>query len=255
MIVDRNSAFVRTVGLILFGIIFFTSSVTLGAVSAGIGRGRRTGQTAPAYAAAEDRKTGIVIDAGHGGEDGGASGADGTVEKDVNLAIATDMDSLATLLGIPSVMTRREDRLLYDKYGESDDYTGKKKSLDLKNRLRSADEADARLFLSIHTNKFPDPSVHGLQVWFSPNDPASPGAAGLIQDYLNTHFQPEGTKSTKAATSAIYLLHNIKTPAVLVECGFLSNVEELEKLKTDSYRADVACVIMSSVAEYLAGNE
>ena len=255
MIVDRSNSFTRTVGLILFGVIFFTSTVTLGAVSAGIGRGRRVEVTAPASAETERKRIGIVIDAGHGGEDGGASGADGTAEKNVNLAIAKDIDSLSTLFGIPTAMTRHEDELLYDRYGEFDDYTGKKKSLDLKNRLRFAYECDGELFLSVHTNKFPDPSVRGLQVWYSPNDPGSARAAGVIQDYLNSNFQPDRTKSPKEATSAIYLLHNIKTPAALVECGFLSNGEELEKLKTDGYRADVACVIMCSAAEYLAGNE
>ncbi len=255
MIVDRSGTFTRTVGLILFGIIFFTSTVTLGSVAAGIGNGRRDDLTSPASAVAEQRRPILVVDAGHGGEDGGASGSDGTAEKDINLAVAKDIDSLSTLFGISTAMTRRDDRLLYDKYGEFDDYTGKKKSLDLKNRLRFAYENGAELFLSVHTNKFPDPSVHGLQVWFSPNDPSSSKAAGLIQDYLNSHFQAGAAKTPKASTSAIYLLHNIRTPAVLVECGFLSNAEELEKLKTDGYRADVACVITSSVAEYLAGKE
>ena len=254
MIVDRSDRFVRTLGYILFGIIFFTSTVTLGSISSGIGRTRRPVVAAGAADQADSRVA-VVIDAGHGGEDGGASGADGTAEKDVNLAVAKDVDALSTLFGIPTVMTRTEDELLYDRFGELDDYTGKKKSHDLKNRLKIAEACDPDLFLSIHSNKFPDPSVRGMQVWYSPNDPLSARAAGTVQDYLNSHLQPDGARTPKKATSAIYLLKNLRTPAILVECGFLSNENELEKLKTDGYRADAACVILSSVAEYLAGNK
>ena len=254
MIVDRNDRFTRTLGFILFGIIFFTSTVTLGAISAGIGSSRRMAVVAETADQPESRVA-LVIDAGHGGEDGGASGADGPAEKNINLAVARDIDSLSTLFGIPSVMTRTGDELLYDRYGEMDDYSGKKKSLDLKNRLKITEACEPDLFLSIHANKFPDASVHGLQVWYSPNDPLSARAAGTVQDYLNTNFQSDGAKTPKKATSAIYLLHRIRTPAILVECGFLSNEEELEKLKTDGYRADAACVILASVAEYLAGNK
>ena len=148
-------------------------------------------------------------------------------------------------------MTRTDDEMLSDRY--PDTTAGSKKTRDLKNRLRVADEADAALLLSIHTNKFPDASVHGLQVFYSPNGEGSRRAAGMIQESLNLNLQPGHTKTEKKANSSIYLLDRSPVPAVLAECGFLSNEEELGKLKTPGYRAATACVLISSVAEFLAG--
>ena len=188
----------------------------------------------------------VVIDAGHGGEDGGAVSADGLLEKDVNLDIALRLCDLLTANGIPVVMTRTEDILLYDRNA---DYEGRKKSLDLAARRKIAEETPNCLFVSIHMNSFPDARYDGLQVWYSPNDPASETVAETIQKTAREILQPENDRKTKAATSAIYLLHHLTVPAVLVECGFLSNPDEAAKLGTDAYRQDVAFTLFLAISE------
>lgn len=195
----------------------------------------------------------IVIDAGHGGEDGGASGTDGTKEKDLNLLVAQSLADILTAAGYDVRMTRTDDRLLYDLYGDLTDYTGHKKTYDLRNRLRFTEEAGADLLLSIHMNKFPQPQYSGLQVYYSPNAPESRTVAEVIRNYTKLYLQPENERETKAATSSIYLLHRIQRPAVMVECGFLSNEEELSRLKDDTYRRQLALVIACAAAESLSG--
>lgn len=195
----------------------------------------------------------IVIDAGHGGEDGGASGEDGTKEKDLNLLVAQSLADILTAAGYDVRMTRTDDRLLYDLYGDLTDYTGHKKTYDLRNRLRFTEEAGADLLLSIHMNKFPQPQYSGLQVYYSPTAPESRTVAEVIRNYTKLYLQPENERETKAATSSIYLLHRIQRPAVMVECGFLSNVEELSRLKDDTYRRQLALVIACAAAESLSG--
>lgn len=195
----------------------------------------------------------IVIDAGHGGEDGGASGEDGTKEKDLNLLVAQSLADILTAAGYDVRMTRTDDRLLYDLYGDLTDYTGHKKTYDLRNRLRFTEEAGADLLLSIHMNKFPQPQYSGLQVYYSPTAPESRTVAEVIRSYTKLYLQPENERETKAATSSIYLLHRIQRPAVMVECGFLSNEEELSRLKDDTYRRQLALVIACAAAESLSG--
>ena len=195
----------------------------------------------------------IVIDAGHGGEDGGASGTDGTKEKDLNLLVAQSLADILTAAGYDVRMTRTDDRLLYDLYGDLTDYKGHKKTYDLRNRLRFTEEAGADLLLSIHMNKFPQPQYSGLQVYYSPNAPESRTVAEVIRNYTKLYLQPENERETKAATSSIYLLHRIQRPAVMVECGFLSNEEELSRLKDDTYRRQLALVIACAAAESLSG--
>ena len=195
----------------------------------------------------------IVIDAGHGGEDGGASGEDGTKEKDLNLLVAQSLADILTAAGYDVRMTRTDDRLLYDLYGDLTDYKGHKKTYDLRNRLRFTEEAGADLLLSIHMNKFPQPQYSGLQVYYSPNAPESRTVAEVIRNYTKLYLQPENERETKAATSSIYLLHRIQRPAVMVECGFLSNEEELSRLKDDTYRRQLALVIACAAAESLSG--
>ena len=195
----------------------------------------------------------IVIDAGHGGEDGGASGEDGTKEKDLNLLVAQSLADILTAAGYDVRMTRTDDRLLYDLYGDLTDYKGHKKTYDLRNRLRFTEEAGADLLLSIHMNKFPQPQYSGLQVYYSPTAPESRTVAEVIRNYTKLYLQPENERETKAATSSIYLLHRIQRPAVMVECGFLSNEEELSRLKDDTYRRQLALVIACAAAESLSG--
>ena len=195
----------------------------------------------------------IVIDAGHGGEDGGASGEDGTKEKDLNLLVAQALSDILTAVGYDVRMTRTNDCLLYDLYGELTDYTGHKKTYDLRNRLRFTKEAGADLLISIHMNKFPQPQYSGLQVYYSTGAPESRTVAGVIRNYTRQYLQPQNEREIKAATSSIYLLHRCDIPAVMVECGFLSNEEELSRLKDETYRRQLALVVACAAAESLSG--
>lgn len=185
----------------------------------------------------------VVIDAGHGGEDGGAQSATGLYEKDVNLAVATYLRDYLEAAGIPTVMTRTEDKLLYD---PTSDYKGRKKVLDLAARLEIATSVPDSLFISIHMNAFPQTQYSGLQVWYSPAHPASEQVAGRIQAEA-LRLDPGNHRRIKAAGSGIFLLDRLDTPAVLVECGFLSNPDEAARLGDAAYRRRLAFVIFTAL--------
>lgn len=189
----------------------------------------------------------VVIDAGHGGEDAGASGAAGLMEKEVNLAVAFALRDVLEAAGIPTVMTRTEDKLLYDR---NVDYQGRKKVLDLAARLNIAEATEECLFISIHMNAFPQAQYNGLQVWYSPHDPRSARIAEAVQTAAVT-LQPDNHRKIKAAGSNIFLLDNLDTPAILVECGFLSNPEEAERLANTAYQRQVALAIFAGIVGYM----
>ena len=204
--------------------------------------------TATGADSVEPKYKAVIIDAGHGGEDGGASSAAGLVEKDVNLEISKILCDMLRANGINVIMTREDDRLLYDR---NVDYQGRKKKLDLAARLTIADTTPDAIFISIHMNSFTNPKYSGLQVWYSPNDPDSSILANLIQSNNKATLQPENTRKTKVATSSIYLLENASCPAVLVECGFLSNPAEAALFETNEYKQKVASMLFDSITEFL----
>lgn len=192
----------------------------------------------------------IVIDAGHGGEDGGCEG-NGLVEKDLNLDISMRLASLLREAGVNVVMTRETDILLYDK---NSDYEGKKKVQDVRRRLEIATEQENAVLVSIHMNYFAETKYSGLQVWYSKNDSKSRILANLIQTEVKTTLQPNNKRSIKEATSSIFLLNNATFPAVLVECGFLSNTDEARALGDAEYRQSLAKVIFEAIMEYISQN-
>lgn len=217
-----------------------------------IGRAAYNGENAAMTAgnANETVSPQIVIDPGHGGEDGGAVVGD-VLEKDLNLQISECLFDLYTMFGIRSEMTRTEDTMLYDRFDDLEDYRGKMKTYDLRSRLRVAEESGAVLYVGIHMNKFPNESSKGLQVYYSPNTEESERVAQLMQSYAKKYLAPDNKRETKKATSAIYILKRIRIPAVLAECGFLSNREECALLETPEYRLKVAAVLFASTGEYL----
>ncbi len=190
-------------------------------------------------------KSVIVIDPGHGGEDGGAQSSDGTLEKDINLAISEYLEEYLRLADVKTVMTRQDDRLLYNSGEEK-----RKKFYDVRNRAAVATENPDCTFISIHQNKFPVQKYSGLQVYYSPNDPGSKVLAAIIQENTKQKLQPENNREIKPSGSSIYVLYKTKSPAVLVECGFLSNPEETRLLKTSEYQKKVAFVIFTSLMQY-----
>ncbi len=189
----------------------------------------------------------VIIDAGHGGEDGGAIGNGGITEKELNLDIAKTLSDMLISSGIKVIMTRTEDILLYDRNA---DYKGHKKSLDLRARLEVAKSYPDSIFISIHMNAFPDERYSGLQVWYSKNNAQSKILADNIQGTVKNHLQPDNNRKTKAADSSIFLLNRAPSTAVLVECGFLSNQNECERLKSKEYRQSLALLIFSAITEY-----
>ena len=192
----------------------------------------------------------IVIDAGHGGMDSGAVGIDGSLEKEINLAVAERIAALFRLSGIDCVMTRVEDVMLVD-----DDVKTHRKMNDLKNRLAVVNDISESgrevILVSIHMNKFTSEKYSGLQVWYSPNSEESSQLASYVQGYAGTWLDTGNTREIKRATSAIYILDRAKVPAVLVECGFLSNREECAKLATDEYRKEVALTVFAAICDFL----
>ena len=190
----------------------------------------------------------VVIDAGHGGEDGGAVSEGGVCEKNINLQIASLLCDMLKESGIRVVMTRTEDTLLYDK---SADYQGRKKALDLAARKQIAEESGNCIFVSIHLNSFPLEQYRGLQVWYSKNNPESAVLAERIRSTVKDSLQPENDRACKSATSSIYLLHHLHVPAVLVECGFLSNAEEAALLSDGDYQKKLAATLCKSILTYL----
>ena len=190
----------------------------------------------------------VVLDAGHGGEDGGAISGN-VYEKNLNLDIAKTVGAYLTQNGCNVVYTRTEDILLYDR---NVNYKGRKKILDLAARLHIARQTENAVFVSIHMNSFPNDKYSGLQVYYSKNDKNSKIMAQTIQNNAKNLLQPNNDRKPKEATSAIYLLDRSDKPAVLIECGFLSNPEECRLLATPEYRQKLSLVIAQSIAQYLA---
>lgn len=190
----------------------------------------------------------ILIDAGHGGEDGGATGANGVLEKDLNLAVAGMLADLLRGAGYSVVQTRTEDRLLYAEGTPK----GHKKQGDLENRVKYTEKYPNSVLISIHMNTFPLETCEGVQVWYSQNDERSAVLAKQIQDGVKEHLQPSNNRKIKAATSSIYLLRHARTPAVLVECGFLSTPLECERLCNTVYQQKLALTLFDAIYENLS---
>ena len=190
----------------------------------------------------------IIIDAGHGGEDGGAVGTNGVLEKELNLSLSRKLATLLRTAGFDVVETRTEDKLLYAPGTKK----GHKKQGDLSARLAFTERYPNSVLISIHMNTFPNESCRGVQVWYSQNNEASAALATAIQNGVRTHLQPDNNRKIKAATSSIYLLRHAQTPAVLVECGFLSTKSECEALCSDSYQQSLALVLFASISQNLS---
>lgn len=195
----------------------------------------------------ESRFPVIIIDAGHGGEDGGATGTNGVLEKDLNLTLSAILADLLRGAGYAVVQTRTEDKLLYG----ANTKKGHKKQSDLENRVKYTEQYPNSILVSIHMNTFPTQNCEGVQVWYSQNNERSAVLAKQIQDNVKEHLQPNNNRRIKAATSSIYLLRHAKTPAVLVECGFLSTPWECERLCDTAYQRSLALVLFDAICENL----
>ena len=184
----------------------------------------------------------IILDAGHGGEDSGAVGVDGVLEKDLNLSLTVRLHDLLVFEGWHVILTRESDILLYDPKLDLSH-----KVQDLKNRLDFGAIYPDAIFVSIHMNKFPAESCKGLQIYYSPNHIRSQFLAQRIQADVKTYLAPENRRLCKKATTSIYILSRIQNPAILIECGFISNHDEAALLQTSGYQQELMAVIGSSI--------
>lgn len=190
----------------------------------------------------------LIIDAGHGGMDGGASAADGTCEKNINLSIAQRLNLLCGLLGAPCRMTRSEDVSLdYD----SAKTVRENKRADLAARLNTAQGASNPVFISIHLNKFEQPQYKGAQTFYSQNNPDGRILAELVQAEFTSSLDRSNTRVAKPGEPSIYLLKNLKCPAVIAECGFLSNPEDHAALQQPEYQKKAAYCIIKGYLKFL----
>ena len=192
----------------------------------------------------------VILDAGHGGEDGGACGADGTLEKELNLSITQMLAALFRLAGYNVVETRTDDRLMYG----ADAQKGHKKQADLQNRLEIAGRYPNGILISIHMNSYPGADCRGLQVWYSHRNDAAAAYAQAVQSGVKALLQPDNNRKIKASTSGIYLLKNAPVPAILIECGFLSTQDECEKLRDKNYQLKLATAIFASLSQKIEEN-
>lgn len=189
-----------------------------------------------------NRRPRIVLDAGHGGEDSGAVGSDGVLEKDLNLSLTLRLRDLLIFEGWEVILTRDSDVLLYDPESALSH-----KVQDLKKRLDMGSAYPDAVFVSIHMNKFPAESCQGLQVYYSPNHVRSQDIAERMQRDVKNYLSPDNHRHCKKATTSIYILSRIQNPAILVECGFLSNPTECAMLQTNGYQKQLTAVFCSSL--------
>ncbi|MBS6366627.1 MAG: N-acetylmuramoyl-L-alanine amidase [Clostridiales bacterium] len=191
----------------------------------------------------------IILDAGHGGEDGGASTASGVPESQINLEVALRMEDLFALVGQPVQMVRREDVSIYSAGAQT---LSQKKVSDLKNRVEMINDTQNALLISIHQNTYTDSKYHGAQVFYAAT--ADSEALGThLQAQLAAFLDPANLRKAKEASKSIYLMQNIQCTGVLVECGFLSNPQEAAKLQEESYQKQLSAVLVGGVAAYLEG--
>ncbi len=190
----------------------------------------------------------VLVNASHGGFDGGASAADGTVEKDINLLISQKVCAMLRFNGYNVIMTRDSDT------GTEDDESqviAKRKKSDLSNRLQIMKDNPDAVFVSIHLNKFTTSAASGAQVFYTKNYKEAYDLAQSVQTSIKSMIQPENIRVVKQGTDSTYLLKNAAVPAIIVECGFLSNKQELEKLKSDDYQSQMAFAICCGINDYL----
>lgn len=187
----------------------------------------------------------VVVDAGHGGTDPGKVGINDQLEKDINLKIAQSLKQFLQAEGITVVMTREDDGGLYDEDASN------KKVQDMKRRLEIIEAADPVLVVSIHQNSYHEEYVSGAQVFYYETSEESKRLAQILQEQLR-EMDPENDRQCKGNDS-YFLLKKTSKPIVIVECGFLSNREEAEKLSTELYQEKIAWNIHMGIMQYLNG--
>ncbi len=187
-----------------------------------------------------------IFDAGHGKPDGGTVGKDGTTEAVLNLAVTLKIADLMKKTGENCILTRETEESIYS----TGDTIHAKKVSDTKERIKIANQYQKATFVSIHMNSYPNESVHGIQVFYRPDDEISKKIAQEMQQSLNDALQTEKPKTIKEIPKNVYLFSHIENPAILIECGFLSNPSELEYLKNEEYQLRLAELIAKVLIDF-----
>lgn len=209
------------------------------------------GRRVTAFRPARMPDTVFVIDAGHGGEDGGAVSVTGVPESGVNLAIALKLDALMGFYGLESMLLRDTDTSLHDAGAKT---LREKKVSDLHNRVDRIEAVQNATLVSIHQNTFPNGGYHGAQVFYANGELSLPLAA-RVQDALRDGLDPANRRTPAKIPSSVYLMNHITCPAVLIECGFLSNPAEEALLLSGGYQTKLAACIASALIARDSGGD
>lgn len=193
----------------------------------------------------------LVIDAGHGGFDGGASGANGTTEQHINLSIANRTQALAEFFSIETVMTRTNEEALGYQSGRS---IRENKVSDIKTREKIVNQVSNPVFISIHLNKFEDTKYWGAQVFYSKGNDESKLLGETMQQCLIDGLNRENHRKAKQASDSIYLMKKLRCPAIIVECGFLSNSAEEKLLQAPDYHKRLAVCVVDGYLQHINAN-
>ena len=193
----------------------------------------------------------IIIDAGHGLPDGGAVADDGTVESELNLSIAKMLFDKLEKAGFECIMTREDENSIYT---EGTTIHAKKVS-DIKKRVAIAQSEPNALVVSIHMNTYPSSSVSGTQVFYKSSSELAKNVASEIQNAVNLKYQSESIKKIKPISSNIYLFNHINNDSILIECGFLTNKNDLERLKTFEFQDNLSTTFAEIISYKLTGSE
>lgn len=198
-----------------------------------------------------EQKICVLIDPGHGAEDGGAVSDDGVVEKGINLAISNYLKEYLELSGFEVLMTRDDDNIMGD---QSLPTLTERRHSDMNARLDLYNSEDVDYVVSIHQNKFTESKYSGAQVFYSPNNEKSEKLADCMRRSIVGFLQPDNERDIVKAGTNIYLLNNCNNPCILVECGFLSNPEETAKLNSDEYQRQMAFSIYCGMLDCVKNN-
>lgn len=193
----------------------------------------------------------LILDAGHGGEDGGAVSAAGVPESDINLQIVQKLELLFAFTGQTTRLTRSSQDAVYSPDAQT---LREKKVSDLKNRVDLVNSVSGSFLISIHQNSLPGSRVRGAQVFYNAIEPAQSTAIS-VQQSLNSAINPNNEKTAKQIDGSIYLMKNIQRPGILVECGFMSNAAEAEQLQTDTHQRRLSAAIVSGYLQSREGKK
>ncbi len=236
----KNNKFKKAFALLLIAVLIYGASLFFRtpAVSSVLVPARFAGET-------------VVIDAGHGGEDGGAVSVSGAVESHINLAIALRLDSLLGLYGVNTVLLRSSDVSLHDPDAST---LREKKVSDLHNRVAAIQAIENPTVISIHQNTYPSERYHGAQVFYANGELSLP-LAQLTQNTLRETLDPENERKPTAVAENVYLMNHISCRAILVECGFLSNTQEDQLLQSPEYQTKLAAALAGAYLNYQQTNQ